>query len=138
MHIIDDQYVDPVNMSDLVEKAMPQILKELDPHSTYVSAKDVEASMQDLKGSFSGIGIQFFIYQDSVRVVRVINGGPSESVGIKAGDRIIGINKKAYIGKDVSNRFNLQTSERSQGFKNRIRNIPPCNTEKTNIFHHSE
>lgn len=102
LHIIDDQYVDPVNMSDLVEKAMPQILKELDPHSTYVSAKDVEASMQDLKGSFSGIGIQFFIYQDSVRVVRVINGGPSESVGIKAGDRIIGINKKAYIGKNIS------------------------------------
>lgn len=102
LHIIDDQYVDPVNMSDLVEKAMPQILKELDPHSTYVSAKDVESSMQDLKGSFSGIGVQFFIYQDSVRIVRVINGGPSESVGLKAGDRIIGINKKAYVGSKVS------------------------------------
>ena len=57
-HLIDDEYVDSVSIPDLVEKSMPEILKQLDPHSTYISAKDVEASMQDLKGSFSGIGVQ--------------------------------------------------------------------------------
>ena len=76
LHIVDDRYVDTVNMSDLVERSMPQILKELDPHSTYITAKDVEASMQDLRGSFSGIGVQFTIYEDTIRVVRVIPGGP--------------------------------------------------------------
>ena len=75
LHIIDERYVDTVNMADLVERSMPQILKELDPHSTYISAKDVEASMQDLRGSFSGIGVQFTIYDDTVRVVRVIPCG---------------------------------------------------------------
>ena len=67
-HLIDDEYVDSVSIPDLVEKSMPEILKQLDPHSTYISAKDVEASMQDLKGSFSGIGVQFTVYKDTVRV----------------------------------------------------------------------
>ena len=58
LHIIDDQYVDTVNMNELVEKAMPQILAELDPHSTYISAKDVQTANDDLKGSFSGMGSQ--------------------------------------------------------------------------------
>ena len=59
LHIIDDQYVDNIDISDLVEKAMPQILSELDPHSSYTNAKDVENEMQDLKGSFSGVGVVF-------------------------------------------------------------------------------
>lgn len=103
LHIIDDQYVDTVQMSDLVEKALPQILKELDPHSTYISADEVEASMQDLKGSFSGIGVQFTIYDDTVRIVKVIEGGPSERVGLRPGDRIVAIDGKAYVGKGVTN-----------------------------------
>lgn len=102
-HLIDDQYVDTVNIPDLVEKSMPQILKELDPHSTYISASKVEESMQDLKGSFSGIGIQFTLYKDTVRVVKVVKGGPSESVGIQAGDRIVKIDEKVYVGNSVTN-----------------------------------
>lgn len=101
-HLIEDQYVDTVSMSDLVEKSLPEILKQLDPHSTYVSAKDVEASMQDLKGSFSGIGVQFTIYNDTARVVRVIKGGPSENVGLQAGDRIIAVDGKPYVGTSVT------------------------------------
>ena len=101
LHIVDDRYVDTVNMSDLVEHSMPQILKELDPHSTYISAKDVEASMQDLRGSFSGIGVQFTIYDDTVRVVRVIPGGPAEDVGLRPGDRIVAVDGKVYVGKNV-------------------------------------
>lgn len=102
-HLIDDQYVDTINIPDLVEKAMPQILKELDPHSTYISATKVEESMQDLKGSFSGIGVQFTLYKDTIRVVKVVKGGPSESVGIQAGDRIINIDGKPYVGDTISN-----------------------------------
>ncbi len=102
LHIVDAQYVDKVNISDLVEKAMPQILKELDPHSTYTSAKDVEESMQDLKGSFSGIGVRFTIFRDSVLIVRVLPGGPSEEVGLQAGDRIVSIDGKKYVGKEVT------------------------------------
>lgn len=78
MRIIDDQYVDTVNMGELVEDAMPQILGELDPHSSYIPAKDLEAVNSDLKGSFSGIGIQFTIQQDTIHVNSVIQGGPSE------------------------------------------------------------
>lgn len=102
-HLIEDQYVDTVNIPDLVEKALPQILKELDPHSTYVSASKVEESMQDLKGSFSGIGVQFTIYKDTIRVVKVVKGGPSEGVGIVAGDRIVSIDGKPYVGDSIAN-----------------------------------
>ena len=96
-HLIDDQYVDSVNIPALVEDALPQILKELDPHSTYISASEVEQSMQDLKGSFSGIGVQFTIFRDTIRVVKVIKGGPSEKVGLLAGDRIVSINGEKRI-----------------------------------------
>ena len=78
LSIIDDQYVDTVNMGELVEDAMPQILGELDPHSSYIPAKDLEAVNSDLKGSFSGIGIQFTIQQDTIHVNNVIQGGPSD------------------------------------------------------------
>ena len=77
LHIIDDQYVDTVDIDELVEKAMPQILSELDPHSVYVSAKDVQTANDDLKGSFSGVGIEFTIRQDTIHVENVIKDGPS-------------------------------------------------------------
>lgn len=103
LHIVSDEYVDSVSISDLVEKALPQILKELDPHSTYISAADAEASMQDLKGSFSGIGVQFTIYDDTIRIVRVIDGGPSKRAGLEAGDRIVTIDDSTYVGPDINN-----------------------------------
>ena len=102
-HLIDDQYVDSVNLTDLVEKALPKILKELDPHSTYISAAEVEQSMQELRGSFSGIGVQFTIYKDTIRVVRVLKGGPSEYVGLQAGDRIVTIDGEKYVGDSITN-----------------------------------
>lgn len=103
LHIIDEQYVDSVSIHDLVEKSLPAILRELDPHSTYVTAEDAEASMQDLKGSFSGIGIQFTIYEDTIRVIKVIPGGPSETAGLHPGDRIVNIDDSVYVGKDIKN-----------------------------------
>ena len=70
LRVIDDQYVDTVNMTDLVEKAMPQILAELDPHSTYIPAQKLEEVNSELEGSFSGIGIQFTIQEDDTRKQR--------------------------------------------------------------------
>lgn len=103
LQIIESQYVDKVNMSDLVEKALPEILNKLDPHSTYISAKDVEQSMQSLKGSFSGIGVSFTIVDDTICVVSVIKGGPSEGSGLRAGDKIVSLDGKGFVGKKVTN-----------------------------------
>ncbi len=103
LHIIDDQYVDTVNMNELVEKAMPQILAELDPHSTYISAKDVQTANDDLKGSFSGVGIEFTIREDTLHVQNVINNGPAEKAGIVAGDKLVSIDNKPFVGKICTN-----------------------------------
>lgn len=79
LRIIDDQYVDPVNIDSLVDKAIPTILSELDPHSVYIPAKDAQAAADDLNGSFSGVGIEFTIRQDTIHVQNVIKNGPAES-----------------------------------------------------------
>ncbi|MBQ0164288.1 MAG: S41 family peptidase [Bacteroidales bacterium] len=102
LHLIDDQYVDTVNMADLVEKSLPNILRELDPHSTYVGAADVEMEMQGLEGHFSGIGIQFYILRDTVNIVKVIEGGPSDGSGLRPGDRIVAVDGKNFTGKDIN------------------------------------
>lgn len=92
LQLIDYNYVDTVDVDSLVEVAVPKIISELDPHSMYIPVKDVEASNEDLKGSFSGIGISFRMEHDSVTVMSVIHGGPAEKVGLLAGDRIISAN----------------------------------------------
>ncbi len=95
---IEDRYVDTVNVGDLIEKSLPRILTELDPHSTYTSAKKVEEEMQELKGSFSGIGVIFSIMADTARIIRVVPDGPSEDVGLQAGDRIVKVDGKSFVG----------------------------------------
>ncbi len=117
LRIIDDQYVDTVNISDLVEEAMPQILSELDPHSSYIPAKDLEAVTADLKGSFSGIGIQFTIQNDTIHVNNVIQGGPSEKVGLMAGDRIVEVDDSAFVGKIVTNEEAMKRLKGEKGSK---------------------
>ena len=103
LHLIDDKYVDTVNVNDLVEKAMPQILAELDPHSVYISAKDVQTATDDLKGSFSGVGIEFTIRQDTLHVQQVISNGPAERAGVVAGDKIVMVDGKPFTGKTLTN-----------------------------------
>lgn len=115
LHIIDDQYVDKVNLDSLVEDAMPKILTELDPHSVYISAKDVEAANQDLQGSFSGVGIQFVIRQDTIHVQNVIQNGPAERAGILAGDKIVMVDDHTFVGKEVTNQ---EAMKRLKGPKN--------------------
>ena len=102
LHIVDDQYVDTVNVNDLVEKAMPTILSELDPHSVYISEKDVQQANDDLKGSFFGVGIEFTIRKDTIHVQNVIANGPSERAGLLAGDKIVEIDGQPFVGKEVT------------------------------------
>lgn len=103
LHIIDDQYVDAINIDSLVDKAIPQILADLDPHSVYISAKDVQLATDDLKGSFSGVGIEFVIRNDTIHIQGVIKNGPAEQAGILAGDKIVSVDGKPFVGKVVTN-----------------------------------
>ncbi len=102
LRIIDDQYVDTVDMTELVEQAMPSILAELDPHSGYTCAKDAEASIESLKGSFSGIGVTFNMQNDTAHIISIIKGGPSEKVGLLAGDRIVSVDGQPIAGQKIS------------------------------------
>ena len=115
LRIVNDQYVDTVNMAALVEDAMPQILNELDPHSSYIPAKDLQAVNDDLRGSFSGIGVQFTIQQDTIHISDVISGGPSEKVGIMPGDRIVEIDDSAFVGKIVTNNESMKRLKGPKG-----------------------
>ena len=103
LHLIDDQYVDKVNIDSLVDIAIPQILSDLDPHSVYISAKDAQAVADDLKGSFSGVGIEFTIRQDTIHVQNVVKNGPAQRAGILAGDKIVSVDGKPFVGKIVTN-----------------------------------
>ena len=103
MYLVHDNYVDSLSMEDIIEQTMPKILTELDPHSTYIPAKDLEATNADLKSSFSGIGIRFIIQDDTIHVNEVIRKGPSEKVGMMPGDRIVMINDTLFVGKICTN-----------------------------------
>ena len=103
LHIIDDQYVDKVDIDSLVDIAIPQILSDLDPHSVYFSAKEMQQNNDELKGSFSGVGIEFVIREDTIQVQGVIKNGPADKAGIRAGDKIVSVDGKPFVGKVVTN-----------------------------------
>lgn len=103
LDIINLFYVDSVNNDKLVEAAIIEMLKTLDPHSTYISKDEVKEMNEPLEGNFEGIGIQFNIFNDTILVVNPIPGGPSEKLGIRAGDRIIKINGKNVAGVGIKN-----------------------------------
>ena len=117
LRIVNDSYVDTVKMEDLVEKTMPLILSELDPHSSYIPAQKLEEVNSELKGHFSGIGIQFTIKDDTIHVNSVIPGGPSEKVGLMAGDRIIEVDDSAFVGKKVTNTEAMKRLKGEKGTK---------------------
>ena len=117
LHIIDDQYVDSVNLDDLVEKAMPLILAELDPHSVYISADEVQMATDDLKGSFSGVGIEFVIRKDTVRIQNVIKNGPADRAGLLAGDKIVMVDGKPFVGEEVTNAEAMHRLKGKKGTK---------------------
>lgn len=103
LNLVNLQYVDDVNIDSLVEKSIPKIMEELDPHTAYIEAKDLQMVNEDLEGSFSGIGVQFNIQNDTVMIVDVISGGPSEKLGILPGDRIVKVNDTLFVGETINN-----------------------------------
>lgn len=115
LEYINDSYVDSVDIQNLVENSIPNLIAGLDPHSTYISAKDMELMGGDLEGHFSGIGVQFIIQKDTIVVVSVIPGGPSEAAGISAGDRVVFVNDSLYAGVNISNEKVLRNLRGEKG-----------------------
>ena len=102
LNLIAQDYVDTTNLHDLIEMSIPEILSNLDPHTSYFTAEELKAATEDLNGSFSGIGISFVLTGDTIGVVEVIPGGPSEKVGILAGDKIITIDDSVATGPKIT------------------------------------
>jgi len=102
LNIIESDYVDTIDRSDLVESAIPAILKKLDPHSVYIPAKDFTRANEPLQGNFEGIGISFNMLTDTILVISTIPGGPSEKIGLQAGDKILFVNDSLVAGKGIS------------------------------------
>jgi carboxyl-terminal processing protease len=115
LQIIRFAYVDTVNEEKLTETAIAGMLKELDPHSTYMSKKEVEAANEPLQGNFEGIGVQFEVLKDTIIVVTPIPGGPSEKLGILAGDKIVKIEGENSTGPKINNDFVLKRLRGTKG-----------------------
>lgn len=115
LDMIDEQYVDTVNMRDLVESTIPKIFGELDPHSVYIPAEEASAVNEELEGSFSGIGVTFNMQTDTILVISVISGGPAEKAGLLPFDRIITINDSLFSGVKKSQTEIMKTL---RGLKN--------------------
>ena len=105
LNLVAEDYVDTLKITDLIESSIPSILSNLDPHTVYIPARDLQAVNEELDGSFSGIGISFVIMNDTIMVMEVISGGPSERVGILPGDRIVTIDDSLCVGKDITEEY---------------------------------
>ena len=103
LRLIQAGYVDPINVDSITEEVIKEVIKRLDPHSAYIPKEDLEMVNSELSASFSGIGIQFSIQNDTVQVVSVISGGPCEGVGVLAGDKIVMVNDSNFTGKTINN-----------------------------------
>ncbi len=121
LNIIESDYVDSVNRNDLVETAIPAILKKLDPHSVYIPAKDLTRANEPLQGNFEGIGISFNLLTDTILVISTIPGGPSEKLGLLPGDKIIYVNDSLVAGKGISDEKVMGMLKGPKGTKVRIK-----------------
>lgn len=115
LQIMRLSYVDSIDEDHLTEIAIIKMMEELDPHSVYMSAEDIKKANEPLEGNFEGVGIQFQIIRDTINVVDVIAGGPSETVGIRSGDKIVYIDTKESTGKEVDNDYVLSHLRGAKG-----------------------
>jgi len=115
LEFIDYQYVDTINKSELVEKTVTAMLQSLDPHSSYIPAVEFEVSNETLEGNFDGIGVEFNIIRDTIRVINPIEGGPSEKVGIRAGDKLIKVGIENLTGEKITNKKVFETLRGKSG-----------------------
>ena len=103
LRLVDSYYVDSTKINDLTEKAIVEVLRNLDPHSVYISKEEVEKMNEPLQGNFEGVGISFNVFRDTLMVVTTIPGGPSEKVGLRAGDRIVQVDAKKIAAIGLKN-----------------------------------
>jgi len=120
INIIQSAYVDSVSKSDLVEEAIPGLLKNLDPHTAYIPTKDLQNVNEELAGDFDGIGVQFSIYKDTVQIIDVISGGPSSKLGVLPGDRIVSVNDSVIAGNGIENEDVLHLLRGKKGTKVKV------------------
>ncbi|MCQ2183752.1 MAG: S41 family peptidase, partial [Bacteroidales bacterium] len=118
--LLEQQYVDSLNVDSITDEVMADIVQRLDPHSAYIPKKDLEMVNSELSSSFSGIGVQFTIQKDTINVVAVISGGPSEGVGVLAGDKIISVNDTSFTGKGINNEKVMHTLRGPKGTQVKI------------------
>lgn len=117
MQLINYFYVEDVDEAHLTEQAVIQVLKDLDPHSVYIPKKEVQRTNEPLQGNFDGIGVQFQIYHDTIVVISPVVGGPSEKLGILAGDKIVKINGEDAVGSKIDNQYVLDHLRGPRGTK---------------------
>lgn len=115
LHLMNGFYVDTLNMPEITEKIIINTLKELDPHSSYIPKEEVERANEPLEGSFEGVGLTFQLYKDTILVVAPIPGGPSDKVGVQAGDKIIKVDGKIAYGEDVDNKWVMDNLRGEKG-----------------------
>ncbi|MFN3529821.1 MAG: S41 family peptidase [Bacteroidia bacterium] len=120
LRLIQNRYVDSLDADELSDKALNELLQQLDPYSSFISAKQYEAVNQPLEGNFEGIGIEFFKLNDTILVVSAISGGPSEQVGLRAGDKIITVEDENVAGQNLSNDDIISKLRGKKGSKVRV------------------
>ncbi len=103
IQLLQYAYVDPIDVDSITDEVLTEIVRQLDPHSTYIPREELEEVNSELTGSFSGIGIQFSIQNDTVYIISVISGGPSEGIGVLAGDKILYVDDSVFYGKKMTN-----------------------------------
>lgn len=131
LQIINFAYVDSVNAPELVEDAIIAMLKDLDPHSAYISKEEVERVNEPLEGSFEGIGVTFQLFNDTILVVAPVPDGPSDKLGIIAGDKIIKINGEPATGEKIDNQYVM---DRLRGEKGTVVNVSIKRAGKKNLI----
>lgn len=115
LQLMEKAYVDSLNIDSITDEVMTEMVQKLDPHSAYIPKEDLEMVNSELAASFSGIGVQFSIQQDTVRIVAVIAGGPCEGVGVLAGDKIITVDDSTFVGKKMNNEKVMKTLRGPKG-----------------------
>ncbi|MFL5764400.1 MAG: S41 family peptidase [Bacteroidia bacterium] len=120
LRYVEDEYVDTIHTKDLMDKTIVSLLANLDPHSSYMTAEELEASNEPLQGNFEGIGVEFNIVDDTIRVISAIPGGPSETVGVMAGDKIIKVDGKNVAGIKISNKQVMDNLKGKGGTKVKV------------------
>lgn len=140
LQIINYYYVDTTNQSELTEKAIVAMLKELDPHSVYLTKEEIAKANEPLQGNFDGVGIQFQLFKDTILVVAAVPGGPSDKLGIRAGDKVITINGEVAHGSKITNSFVMERLRGTRGtqvkveiFRKGVKNLIEYNIVRDKI-----